>query len=141
MDCIAVFCALMWSSFYCHFGNSAADHVSAISDVAYNLNWFEYPVDMQKYVILLIARTKGRVEFSGLYLVTCSMEMLGRVCILPQPKVSAEHFIVQSFSILCLFRFSSSKRHALIMPFSGDCHNVDSRINSKNTASDISLSN
>lgn len=81
MDIIAVICALLWSSFFCRFGNSAADHVSAIADVAYGLNWFEYPVEMQKYVILIVALANERVEFSGFQVITCSMEMLGKVSI------------------------------------------------------------
>lgn len=84
MDIIAVFCALLWPSFFCHFANSAADHVSAIGDIAYDLNWFEHPVELQKYVILMIARANERIAFSGLQFITCSMETFGKVCILIQ---------------------------------------------------------
>lgn len=79
MDILAVFCALLWLVFFCHFGNLAADRVSAIGDIAYDLNWFEHPVEMQKYMILTIARSNKRIEFSGLHLIPCSMEMFGKV--------------------------------------------------------------
>lgn len=80
MDIIAVICALLWSSLYCHFGNSASDHVLEIGDIVYGLNWFEQPLEMQKYMILIMARSKRRIEFSGFSLITCSMEMFGKVC-------------------------------------------------------------
>lgn len=97
MDIMALFGSLMWASFYCYFGNLATDHVSAIGDAAYNLNWFEYPVQIQKYVILIIARTTRRVEFSGFQLITCSMEMFGKVFILNRFDISFQDFNIFSF--------------------------------------------
>lgn len=79
IDIGGVVCSLMWVSFFCHFGNSASDHVSDIGDIAYGLNWYEHPVEMQKYLILIIARSNECVEFSGFQLVACSMEMFGNV--------------------------------------------------------------
>lgn len=79
MDMIALFNAMLWPAFFCYFGNLAADGVSAIGLVAYDLNWFEHPVEMQKFLILTIARSNKRAEFSGLQLIPCSMEMFGKV--------------------------------------------------------------
>lgn len=79
IDILAVCCALLWLVFFCRFGNLAADRVSAIGDAAYDLNWFDYPVGLQKYLILTIARSNRRVQFSGLQLIPCSIEMFGKV--------------------------------------------------------------
>lgn len=70
---------LLWLVFFCRFGNLAADRVSGIGDAAYDLNWFDYPVGLQKYLILTIARSNRRVQFSGLQLIPCSIEMFGKV--------------------------------------------------------------
>lgn len=79
MDIIALCNAMLWPTFFCHFGNLTADHVTAIGQIAYNSNWFEHPVDMQKFMILIIARSHERAEFFGLHLITCSMETFGKV--------------------------------------------------------------
>lgn len=80
MDVLCLVCGLMWSFLFCNFGNLAIDHVSAIGDVAYsNLNWFEHPVEMQKYLILMVARSHECVHFTGLHLIECSIEVFGKV--------------------------------------------------------------
>lgn len=80
MDVLCLVCSLMWSFLFCYFANVATDHVSDIGDVAYNnLNWFEHPVDMQKYLILIVARSHERVDFTGVHLIVCSIEVFGKV--------------------------------------------------------------
>lgn len=91
-------CSLMWVSFFCYFANSVADHVSENADIAYGLNWFDHPVAMQKYVILIIVRANERIEFSGFGLITCSMEMFEEVCIFLFRNMEA--LIVHSNTIL-----------------------------------------
>lgn len=97
MDVLAVFCALLWLVFFCRFATLAADRAAAIGDIAYDLNWFEYPVEMQKYVILIIGRTSKRDEFSGLGLIPCSMEMFGKVSIFPSNHLKT--LFLQFFSL------------------------------------------
>lgn len=74
-------CALLWPTIFSHFANSTVDRVAAIGYTAYVLNWYDQPVNMQKYVILFIARSYERINFSGLNLIPCSMEAFGKVCL------------------------------------------------------------
>lgn len=79
MDVLCLVCSLMWSFLFCYFANLATDHVSAIGDVAYCLNWFDHPVEMQKYLILIVARSHDRIYFTGLDLIPCTIEVFGKV--------------------------------------------------------------
>lgn len=78
-DVISIICSLIWPSFFCYFANSATDRVSSVGNTVYGLSWFDQPVQMQKYVILMVARSQERVQFSGLGLISCSMEAFGKV--------------------------------------------------------------
>lgn len=79
MDVLCVVCSLMWPFLFCYFANLATDCVAAIGYVAYSLNWFEHPVEMQKYLLLIVARSHERVHFTGLHLIECSIEVFGKV--------------------------------------------------------------
>lgn len=70
----------MWPYLFCHFGNSAMDNVSSIGDIAYNSNWFDYPVKLQKYFIPIVLRSHKRSDFIGFDLIPCTMEVFGQVC-------------------------------------------------------------
>lgn len=93
MDVLCLFCGLMWSFVFCYNANLATDHVSAIGYVAYSLNWFEHPVEMQKYLILIVARAHERVHFTGLHLIVCSIEVFGKV-----RQFKRKQFFLPSFS-------------------------------------------
>lgn len=81
MDFLGILCSLMWPSIFCYFADLTTDRVLKIGDTVYDLNWFDQPVEMQKYVTLMIARSQERIYFSGLGLITCSLEAFGKVCI------------------------------------------------------------
>lgn len=71
--------SLSWTVFLCYFANFATDQVTAIGNTLYNSNWFEYTIDVQKYVILMIARSQEAIHFTGFNLFPCTLEMLGKV--------------------------------------------------------------
>lgn len=79
MDVLVLFCGLLWPYLFCYFANLTTDRVLAIGDDVYNLNWLEYPVQMQKCLILIIARSHEPIQFTGLQMIECSMEMFGKV--------------------------------------------------------------
>lgn len=79
MDVICQSAGMMWPYLFCHFANLTTDRVLAIGNVIYDLNWIDYPVNMRKYIILLIARSQQPIIFSGLYLFPCTLEVFGLV--------------------------------------------------------------
>lgn len=80
MDMICILCSLVWPSFFCYFANLVTDRILMLRDSVYGLNWSDQPMEMQKFVILMMARTQERVYFSGLGLISCSLEIFGKVC-------------------------------------------------------------
>lgn len=71
----------MWPAIFCIYANFATDQVSAIGDVAYDLKWYNCPLKMQKFIILIIARSQYPAKFTGLGLCDCSLEIFGKVSI------------------------------------------------------------
>lgn len=107
---MCIICSLLWSSAFCYFANLVTDRVSMLSDSVYDLNWFDQPMEMQKYIILMMARSQERVYFSGFGLISCSMEIFGKVC-----SISWMTFIIIAFvsgnhwsNILNLFYFPTA---------------------------------
>lgn len=88
MDVVCLICALIWASIFCYFANSTTDRVAAIGEAAYDLNWFDHPVEMQKYMILIIGRSQEPAHFSGLNLIRCTLEVFGKV------NISCDFFIL-----------------------------------------------
>lgn len=71
--------SLIWPFLYCYFATFASDRVAALSQTVFNTNWFDWPPEIQKYFILVIARSQKQFEFTGLGLLGCSLEVLGKV--------------------------------------------------------------
>lgn len=78
---ICVPCSLSWTAFYCYYADFATDQVSEIGngDTVYNSNWYEYPIGLQKYMILMIARSQEPVHFTGFNMFYCSLELFSNV--------------------------------------------------------------
>lgn len=64
---------------FCYFANIATEYIETIGDITYDSNWFNHPVEMQKYFIMIISRSHKPTHFTGLHLIPCSLEELGKV--------------------------------------------------------------
>lgn len=80
MNIIGIVCTLIWPTCFSYFANLATDRVLKNGDIAYALNWYDHPIELQKYVILMIARSHERNVFTGYGLILCSLEAYGKVC-------------------------------------------------------------
>lgn len=49
----------------CFFGKIASESFEKMTDYLYETNWPEYPVQLQKYFILLIANTQKPIHYVG----------------------------------------------------------------------------
>lgn len=108
MDVLCQSAGMMWPYLFCHFANLTTDRTMAIGTAVYGLNWFDYPVKMRKYFILLIARSQQRIVFTGLHLFPCTLEVFGQVSNLPFYFSSGKYcpvifcFIISHFSLFSL---------------------------------------
>lgn len=78
MSCIL--CALFWPAFLCYSATFATEQINnKIADTLYESNWYDFPPELQKYVVLIIARTQDTVYFTGMNLIGCTLEIFGKV--------------------------------------------------------------
>lgn len=78
-DVICVICALMWCTLFCYFGNLASDRLYSLGYASFSANWYDYPIKWQKFIVLMILRSQECAEFHGLGLISCTLEVLGKV--------------------------------------------------------------
>lgn len=79
MNIACFVCGLCWSTLFASFSNSVTSHISAIGFTIYNCSWLNYPAELQKYMILMIARSQKPAHLTGLKLFPCTLEMFGKV--------------------------------------------------------------
>lgn len=108
MDMVCIICSLLWPYLFCHYGNSTMDKVSTIGDIAYNSNWFELPVKLQKQFIFIILRSHKRSSFIGFHLIPCTMQVFGQVSFKYKPAVAMLHRISLEYSVLFCFQVLKS---------------------------------
>lgn len=78
---VAMFSSLIWPYLFSYFATFITNRISFVGDTAYNTSWFDYPLELQKHFILIIARSQEDVHFTGFNLVRCTLEVFGKVWI------------------------------------------------------------
>lgn len=51
--------------FYCYFGKLATLNFEKMTDVVFEMNWLDLPVELQKYFILIIANMQKPLYYYG----------------------------------------------------------------------------
>lgn len=74
--------ASFWTFLFCNYATIATENVDEIGFRTYASDWFNYPLYVQKYIILIIARSQEPIQFTGFNLIYCNREMFGKVFIL-----------------------------------------------------------
>lgn len=72
-QCMVALCVVITNIFvYCYFGQQVTSKFAEVHPVIYEMHWHEYPVDLQKYLILMLMRSQRTFSFKG-YMTTCSL--------------------------------------------------------------------
>lgn len=100
---ICVLTSVLWPLIYCYFATIATNRISMIGYSAYDTNWFEYPPKLQKYMILIIARSQETIYFTGFNLVYCTLEVFAKVSIFQIKKSFNKRKIISCNSIKLFF--------------------------------------
>lgn len=79
LNLVALFASLLWPYMFCNFANSVTERMLLLGDVAFGSDWYTYPPKLQKYIVLIIARSNKPVFFSGLGLIRATLETFGKV--------------------------------------------------------------
>lgn len=78
-DFLCIIGGLTWPYLFCYFATRTTNRVLTIGNSVYDLDWYEYSADLQKYIILIIARSQKNVHFSGFSVVGCTLVVFGQV--------------------------------------------------------------
>lgn len=76
---ICIICSLMWPYLFCYYASHTTDRILTIDNVAYDLNWYDCPLEVQKNLMFLIARSHQPIRIRGFKLIPCTLEGFGRV--------------------------------------------------------------
>lgn len=52
---------------YCYFGQLAGDSFQKMSDCVFELKWHEFPINSQKYVVLMITNMQKPIYYHGFH--------------------------------------------------------------------------
>lgn len=66
----------IWPALFCLSATLATDRICGVAMSTFDSNWYEFPVEMQKYIILIIARSQKPAYFDGMKLVHCTLQTL-----------------------------------------------------------------
>lgn len=72
-------CSLFWPCIYSHYSTITTDRITSIGDFAYSSNWYDYPPQVQRYLVMIIARSHVQHYFDGFGFIYCTMEVLVKV--------------------------------------------------------------
>lgn len=76
---VVLSCGLFWPFLFCHYGTIATDCIRSIDLASYNANWLDYPPELRKYIIPIIAQSRSKINFNGFNLLSCSLEAFAKV--------------------------------------------------------------
>lgn len=60
--------------FYCYYGNRSTNDYAQMSHILYESNWNELPVELQKFVKMMIANAQRPLFYHGFHLVILNLE-------------------------------------------------------------------
>lgn len=78
---MCLMCSLLWPYLFCHYGTIITNELSSIGDILYTSNWYNYSAVYRHHITLIIVCSQKPIAFTGLGLITCSLESFGKVSI------------------------------------------------------------
>lgn len=74
-----IFVGIAWTLMLCYHASAVTHAMSVIGDAVYSSNWYLYPVDLRKYLILIICRTQQASFFTGIKFVRVALATFEKV--------------------------------------------------------------
>lgn len=59
---------------YCYFGNVLTFNLLQLGDTVYCSEWYNYPIDVQQYIVMILRRTQKPFIISALGMMPCTLE-------------------------------------------------------------------
>lgn len=77
---VAGIICILFYFLYSYYGDVVNSECVSIGDIAYTALWYNYAIEHQKYVILIIARSQKPHYFNAFYMFPCSLANFAKVC-------------------------------------------------------------
>lgn len=78
MQIIPVFSSLLWPFILCYFSTITTNRLKSLGQIAYDSNWYDYPLDCRLSIVLIILRSQKPACFSG-YIIYSTLETFAQV--------------------------------------------------------------
>lgn len=65
--------------FYCYFGKLASESYEKIPNCLYKFNWYELPVNFQKYFTMMIQNAQKPIHYHGFGFIILELETFMQV--------------------------------------------------------------
>lgn len=93
------FIGVAWMYTYCYYGERTSASLERIGDATVLTNWYCYPHQLRKYVILIMRQSQELFYFDGLKIVYCNLITFAAVSsIIMAIRQVAKAFLTLSFS-------------------------------------------
>lgn len=74
-----LFLVVMLMFTYCYLSERVTADLFDIGDIFYNVDWFQLPVNQQRFLVLPIQRSQRELRLQGLGLFDCSLAIFSSV--------------------------------------------------------------
>lgn len=107
-----IFCYVL-----CYFSTKMSFNAGRFATITYDSTWYEYPVEQQKCIILMIKRSQKSFGLSGYGIISCSMATFLSVWpdiqLIFQKYITFNTFIYSAFSYGLLLLFDFEERQLM----------------------------
>lgn len=76
---MTLFFILIWPYLFCYFADITTKRISNIQQSVYKLKWYNFPLNLQKHFILMMAYSQRPIYFAGLKFVRGTLATFGTV--------------------------------------------------------------
>lgn len=81
-----LFIALSTTFIYCYCATEITNKLDLIGGAAYQSKWYKYPNELQKFIMLIIAKSQQPMDFTALDMFYVNVETFGKVGNAPEEK-------------------------------------------------------
>lgn len=103
--------------FYCYFGKLATLNFEKMTDVVFEMNWLDLPVELQKYFILMIANMQKPLYYYGGGIVILDLSTFVNV------RVTMHFALLVQIKMKC-FIFSAIQTSNYFLPDVQNSHSI-----------------
>lgn len=64
---------------FCYFGKLATDSFGQMTNCLFECKWVEFPIDVQKYILLMIMNSQRPMYYHGLGIAVLNLETFSKV--------------------------------------------------------------